>query len=329
MGISGNAAAQLIFRARAKLREALNAGAVASVVASSEECETAQLLLSKVQDGEPVDEADRLWLEEHLEECGSCRAARGMLLEVGASYRGWLPVGLLAGMRTDTLTRAGELVGADWSHVTPRGHAGRSLAGGAVAAVAAAAVAAAAVAVIAAAGIAFLALTRDDDVGQVASRGQQPAADAPSVSARSAPAPGDAAKSGFAEPSAELAAARALRAAGAPVPANPPIRISARSDGPAAPVTPRVPLLRPVGPENGAPSPPGSGPGPRTPNPSEPRDDPPVTPAPTPVDPAPPGSGPPALVPPVDTKPPVDTTPPVARPGTVEFRPVGPLSGTL
>ena len=103
MGISENAAAQLIFRARSKLREAMTAGAVASVVATSEECERAQVLLSRVQDGEPVEEADRVWLKKHLDECGSCKTANRMLLEVGASYRLWVPVALLAGMRTDTL----------------------------------------------------------------------------------------------------------------------------------------------------------------------------------------------------------------------------------
>ena len=107
MGITPNAAAQLIWRARSKLREALTAGAVASVVATSEDCEWAQLLLNRVQDGEPVDEVDREWLEEHLDECGSCQTANRMLLEAGASYRMWLPVALFAGMRTDTLTAAG------------------------------------------------------------------------------------------------------------------------------------------------------------------------------------------------------------------------------
>src|SRR5215213_3442330 len=107
MGISENAAAQLIFRARSKLREALTAGTVASVVATSEECATAQALLNMVQDGEDVEEVDRVWLEEHLDDCGSCKTANRLLLEVGASYRCWLPVAVFAGMRTETLTRAG------------------------------------------------------------------------------------------------------------------------------------------------------------------------------------------------------------------------------
>ena len=181
MGISENAAAQLIWRARLKLREAMTAGAVASVVATSEECERAQMLLSRVQDGEPVDEADRIWLKEHLDECDSCKTANRLLLEVGASYRLWLPIGLLAGMRADTLTRAGELVGADWSHVpTPGKGSAATSAGGGGSGAAAGAVAAVAVTAIAAAGIgAFTLLGNDDASGPVDPVAKKPAASAP------------------------------------------------------------------------------------------------------------------------------------------------------
>ena len=82
MGISENAAAQLIWRARSKLKGALTAGAVASVVATSEDCETAQVLINRLQDGEPITDAQHEWLEDHLEECQKCRAARGMIFEV-------------------------------------------------------------------------------------------------------------------------------------------------------------------------------------------------------------------------------------------------------
>ena len=164
MGISENAAAQLIWRARSKLREAMTAGAVASVVATSEECERAQMLLSRVQDGEPVEETDRVWLKKHLDECDSCKTANRMLLEVGASYRLWLPVGLLAGMRTDTLTRAGELVGADWSHVpTPGKGSAVTSAGGGASGAAAGAVATVAAAAIAVAAVGAVTLLRNDN----------------------------------------------------------------------------------------------------------------------------------------------------------------------
>ena len=49
------------------------------------------------------------------------QAFNRMLLEAGASYRMWVPVALLAGMRTDTLTAAGGVIGADWSGVAATG----------------------------------------------------------------------------------------------------------------------------------------------------------------------------------------------------------------
>ena len=143
MGVSENAAAQLIWRARGKLREAMTAGAVASVVAATDDCETAQLLLNRLHDGEPITEEEQEWLDEHLEECGSCRAARGMLFEVGASYRMWAPVAVLAALRPEVLTQAGAVVGADWSAVAGAGAkvSGSSMAVGGTATVAVLAVA--------------------------------------------------------------------------------------------------------------------------------------------------------------------------------------------
>jgi hypothetical protein len=153
MGISENAAAQLIWRARGKLREAMTAGAVASVVATTDDCETAQLLLNRLHDGEPITEEEQDWLDEHLDECGSCRAARGMLFEVGASYRMWAPVAVLAALRPEVLTQAGAVVGADWSAVAGTGAkvSGSSMAVGGTATVA----------VLAAAGIAISGMFHD------------------------------------------------------------------------------------------------------------------------------------------------------------------------
>ena len=54
MGISENAAAQLIFRARGKLKDALTAGAVASVVVATDDCERARLLINRLEDGESI-----------------------------------------------------------------------------------------------------------------------------------------------------------------------------------------------------------------------------------------------------------------------------------
>ncbi|HEX5895074.1 MAG TPA: sigma-70 family RNA polymerase sigma factor [Thermoleophilaceae bacterium] len=247
MGISGNAAAQLIFRARGKLREALTAGAVASVVATTEDCEYAQLLLSRVQDGEAVDEDEREWLAEHLEECGSCQTANRMLLEAGASYRMWAPVALFAAMRTDTLTAAGSVVGADWSGVAaPQAAAGSSGGGGVVAA---------AGAVIVAAGIAFLALTGDDKVANVTSP-SQPAVETPAKPAKSSPAKPDRAKQAAVEPI--LFAARAPSAAPAVTkPAAPP----KKADKPAPPQSKGAPpapepKAKPPAPKPAVPAPP-------------------------------------------------------------------------
>jgi predicted DNA-binding protein (UPF0251 family) len=270
MGITPNAAAQLIWRARTKLREALTAGAVASVVATSEECEWAQMLLNRVQDDEPVDAVDREWLDEHLDKCGSCQTANRMLLEAGASYRMWLPVALLAGMRTDTLTAAGGVVGADWSGVAAPGQAGGSPAGGA------GGVAAVAGGVIVAAAIAFLALTGDDKPKKVSAPAAQPAVEEPAAPAMRTPARPDKAK-----PEKKVVAARAPRAA--PAVAKLPTPTAER---PAAVQTPPAPPQRP---ERRSP-PPKSGPGPPAPPPPQPKVEPPpvrVVPAPA-VQPAPP-----------------------------------------
>ena len=264
MGISPNAAAQLIFRARAKLRGALTAGAVASVVATSDDCEWAQRLLNRVQDGEPVDEADREWLEEHLDECGSCQTANRLLLEAGASYRLWLPVALFAGMRADTLTAAGGVLGVDWSGVAASGQAAGSSAGGAGGAGGAGSVAAAAGAVIVAAGIAFMALTGDDKARKVSSPVETPAVAAPSVPGKSAPARPDRAKKAAAE--TKLVAARAPR--GAPAVAKPP---APKAEQPAALQTPPAPRQRP----EGSPPPPKSSPGPPPPAEPQPKAEPP------------------------------------------------------
>ena len=130
MGISENAAAQLIWRARSKLKGALTAGAVASMVATTEDCETAQVLINRLQDGEPITDAEHEWLDEHLEKCPKCRAARGMIFEVAASYRLWAPVALLATMKADVLAAAGGVVGADWTSASLAGGGGGGASGG-------------------------------------------------------------------------------------------------------------------------------------------------------------------------------------------------------
>jgi RNA polymerase sigma factor (sigma-70 family) len=191
MGISENAAAQLIWRARSKLRVALTAGAISSVVASTEACETAQLLINRLHDGEPVNDVEQEWLDEHLEECGKCRAARGMVLEVATSYRCWAPVALLVGMKADVLAQAGHVIGADWTAAHLSGaHAGAAHLGGLAKApsgpqAAAGAVTAAAMAVIA---LVVIGLGKDDTAATRALPPPEPAVQA------KAPSPAHAAK---------------------------------------------------------------------------------------------------------------------------------------
>jgi RNA polymerase sigma factor (sigma-70 family) len=330
MGISENAAAQLIFRARSKLREAMTAGAVASVVATTDDCETAQALLSRVQDGQPVEEADRVWLEKHLDECGSCKTANRMLLEIGASYRLWGPVALLAGMRTETLSRAGELVGADWSHVPAPGKGSAASSAGGTSS-AAGAVAAVTAAVVAVAGLGALTLLRDDDAAPVDRAAKQAAASAPAPAEKSATASKSDAKA--ASSGGKLVASRAAGSFGTPalvsVPADVPVlplnepgapdtgNAPPGSGPPDPPGQDRPGRDRPGQPEDGPGLPPGDGPGSNTPAPAEPTPEPPLVPEPivvpapvdrVPADPVPPGPDP---VDPADPADPTEPTDPV------------------
>ncbi len=339
MGISENAAAQLIFRARSKLREAMTAGAVASVVATTDECETAQVLLSRVQDGQPVEEEDRAWLEKHLDECGSCKTANRMLLEIGASYRLWGPVALLAGMRTETLARAGDLVGADWSHVPApgKGSAASSSAGGTGAGAggaAAGAVAVVAAAVVAVAGVGAFTLLRDDDAAPADRAAKQAAASASASAAKSAPASKSDDKA--ASTGGKLVASRASGSRGTPalvaLPAELPVlpfNEAAAPDTQNAPPDSGPPQDRngedrngqdrPGQPEDGPGQPPGDGPGSDTPAPPELTPAPPLVPDPivvpapvdrVPADPVPPGPDPADPANPTDPTDPTDPTNP-------------------
>ena len=172
MDLNTNAVSQLVWRARIGLRDALRASAVASVVANSEECERALPLIAAVEDGEPIDPGDRVWLPAHLATCERCRLGKEALVEAGASYRAWLPVAPVAALAPAVMASAGKLVGADWgtSAVTgPRRWVKRTLA------------AAAALALVV---VAFVALANDSEpTRQVAA----PASAAASEQAQSEP----------------------------------------------------------------------------------------------------------------------------------------------
>ena len=285
LGTNRNAVSQLIWRARVRLRDELRMGAVASVVAASEACERAQALLSRQHDGE-LDELDRAWLERHLDDCGACRTSKGVLLEVGASYRAWLPVAAIAGLRPDVLTRAGEIVGADWSGVASTGsasaapHAGTAHFAAGVAAVAAAGVAALALAV----------LLPDDE-------GSQPVAErSPPQTSQNAPKPEAAQKNaaGAAErrpPGAADAAPRTARRPEAPAqparqttasPSEPLQGAGPGSVGPQGEPPARPPRTEPPSPDPPARQPPASPPDAAPPGPTAPPAESPESPPPQP-----------------------------------------------
>jgi RNA polymerase sigma-70 factor (ECF subfamily) len=131
-----NSVAQLISRARIKLRDELRGSALASVAASSAECERALPLIAMRQDGQLKDPADREWLVSHLVDCPTCKVGVDAMEEAGLSYRAWLPIVPLIWLREATVAKAAELTGSDWSDVIAAGRAVGAGAGGAAAGVA-------------------------------------------------------------------------------------------------------------------------------------------------------------------------------------------------
>jgi RNA polymerase sigma factor (sigma-70 family) len=133
MDMNRNSVAQLISRARINLRDALRGSALASIAASSPDCERALPLIALEQDGQLEDDSnDAGWLEEHLMHCHTCRLGRDAMQEAGVSYRAWAPIAAGPLLFRETMAQAAELVGADWSETIARQEARR--AGGAAAA---------------------------------------------------------------------------------------------------------------------------------------------------------------------------------------------------
>jgi RNA polymerase sigma-70 factor (ECF subfamily) len=117
VGLNGNAVAQLISRARIKLRERIRGGALESIAVASAECARALPLLARAQDAQGNAAEERDWLRAHLDACERCRLSRAAMQEAGVSYRALGPIVPLAWLRHTTIARAADLVGADWSHL--------------------------------------------------------------------------------------------------------------------------------------------------------------------------------------------------------------------
>jgi RNA polymerase sigma factor (sigma-70 family) len=138
MDMNRNSVAQLISRARINLRDALRGTGLASIAASSPDCERALPLIALEQDGQLAEDSnDAGWLGEHLMHCHTCRLGRDAMQEAGVSYRAWAPIAAGPLLFRETMAEAAEHVGADWSETIARHEARRG--GGAAAGAAGAA----------------------------------------------------------------------------------------------------------------------------------------------------------------------------------------------
>jgi hypothetical protein len=127
-----NSVAQLISRARLKLRDELRGTAMAAIATSTVECERALPLIAIEDDGQlDADSDEREWLATHIAACDTCRLSREAMQEAGASYRCWVPVAAAPFLMRETMAKAAELTGSDWSDTIAERVAARSAAAGA------------------------------------------------------------------------------------------------------------------------------------------------------------------------------------------------------
>jgi RNA polymerase sigma-70 factor (ECF subfamily) len=126
MDMNRNSVAQLISRARIKLREELRGGALVSIAAASPECERALPLIA-MRDDRQLDDGsdDSAWLDTHVASCATCRLGVEAMQEAGASYRAWAPVAAAPWLFRETLAKAAELTGSDWSETIAERSASR------------------------------------------------------------------------------------------------------------------------------------------------------------------------------------------------------------
>ncbi len=121
MEMNRNSVAQLISRARMNLRDELRGSALASVAVSSADCERALPLIAARDDGQlAADSADAAWLSSHMSSCHTCQVASEAMQDAGVSYRAWIPVAVAPWLFKETMAKAAELSGGDWSEVIER-----------------------------------------------------------------------------------------------------------------------------------------------------------------------------------------------------------------
>jgi RNA polymerase sigma factor (sigma-70 family) len=116
MDMNRNSVAQLISRARINLRDELRGETLASIAAASPDCERALPLIAMRDDGQlDVAGDDSTWLDGHLSGCHTCRLGVEAMQEAGTSYRAWAPLAAAPWLFKETLAKAAELTGSDWS----------------------------------------------------------------------------------------------------------------------------------------------------------------------------------------------------------------------
>ncbi len=119
LDMKGNAVAQLLSRARLRLRNEIRQETLMRP-AEAEECSRALPLLSEKVDG-IIRGEDKLWLESHLADCHSCSENLAGIEEAGVTYRGWLPVPVgigfdqVAGASASTLGHYAAGKAASWT----------------------------------------------------------------------------------------------------------------------------------------------------------------------------------------------------------------------
>jgi RNA polymerase sigma-70 factor (ECF subfamily) len=131
MDMNRNSVAQLISRARINLRDELRGEALASIAIASPDCERALPLIAMREDGQLGDPIDAAWLEQHLAGCERCRAAIEAMHEAGMSYRAMVPAVVFVWLRNETIAKAAERMGFDWSDAPARSPGDGSGGGGA------------------------------------------------------------------------------------------------------------------------------------------------------------------------------------------------------
>ena len=131
MDVDRNSVAELISAARLELRDELRGSTLTSAVAASGGCLRARPLMAMRDDDQLDDEDEATWLLEHLAHCAGCRLSLDAMQEADSSYREWTPVAVPPFLSKETMAKAAELMGRDWSEPAGKRIAGGDARGGA------------------------------------------------------------------------------------------------------------------------------------------------------------------------------------------------------